>query len=166
MWVHLAGGSLDVEVPMAEPYARAIAGEAEAAAMFWKERRCPYDEGVALAMSQDPQAVLRSLQIFDGLGAVPAASYARRRLRELGVRSIPRGPQASTSANPARLTRREVEVLDLVAAGSRNSDIATQLFVSEKTVERHLSSIFGKLGVTNRSGAIRVSSQKMRVAQP
>jgi len=160
MWVHLADGSLDVDLPMAEPYARAIAGETAAAAIFWKERGCPYEEGVALAMSQDPQSVLRGLEIFDRQGAVPAASYARRRLRKLGVRSIPRGPQARTSANPARLTRRELEVLDLVAAGSRNSDIAAQLFLSEKTVERHLSSIFGKLGVTNRSEAIRVSSQK------
>jgi len=155
MWMHLAGRSLDVELPIAEPYARAIAGDDAGAAMFWNERGCQYEEGIALTTSQDTQAVLRGLSIFDRLGATPAASYARRRLRELGVRSIPRGPQAATSANPGRLTRRELEVLDLVAAGSRNSDIAAQLFLSEKTVERHLASIFGKLGVSNRSDAIR-----------
>jgi DNA-binding NarL/FixJ family response regulator len=52
------------------------------------------------------------------------------------------------------LTSREREVLDLVAAGQRNSQIANQLQLSEKTVRNHLSAIFTKLQVTDRSAAI------------
>ena len=52
------------------------------------------------------------------------------------------------------LTRREVEVLDLIARGVRNSDIAAQLVVSEKTVRNHVSNIFTKLRVVDRAGAI------------
>ena len=52
------------------------------------------------------------------------------------------------------LTRREVEVLELIARGVRNSDIAAQLVVSEKTVRNHVSNIFSKLRVVDRAGAI------------
>ena len=61
----------------------------------------------------------------------------------------------SPSATPfPDLTVREREVLDLVASGHRNHAIADQLFVSPKTVANHVSSIFAKLGVTDRSEAI------------
>jgi DNA-binding NarL/FixJ family response regulator len=51
------------------------------------------------------------------------------------------------------LTAREVEVLRLVATGRTNRAIAAELFLSEKTVARHLSNIFTKLGVSSRSAA-------------
>lgn len=54
----------------------------------------------------------------------------------------------------AMLTAREREILDLVASGARNLDIAAKLFISEKTVRNHLTAIFDKLGVTSRSQAI------------
>jgi DNA-binding NarL/FixJ family response regulator len=52
------------------------------------------------------------------------------------------------------LTARETEVLDLVAAGRSNSDIAATLYLSPKTVRNHLSNIFAKLRVADRSEAI------------
>jgi DNA-binding NarL/FixJ family response regulator len=57
------------------------------------------------------------------------------------------------STFPSGLTAREVEVLRLVAVGNTNPEIAAQLFLSEKTVARHLSNIFAKLDVTSRTGA-------------
>ncbi|MFY9917272.1 MAG: response regulator transcription factor [Mycobacterium sp.] len=51
------------------------------------------------------------------------------------------------------MSAREVEVLRLVAAGKTNPEIAAALFVSEKTVARHLSNIFAKLDVTSRTAA-------------
>jgi DNA-binding NarL/FixJ family response regulator len=51
------------------------------------------------------------------------------------------------------LTGREVEVLRQVARGNSNKQIAAELFISEHTVARHLSNIFGKVGVTSRSAA-------------
>ncbi len=54
---------------------------------------------------------------------------------------------------PAGLTEREVEVLRLVAGGLSNNEIAAELYLSAKTVSRHLSNIFTKIGVTSRASA-------------
>ena len=54
----------------------------------------------------------------------------------------------------AMLTAREREILDLVASGANNQEIADQLFISDKTVRNHLTAIFDKIGVTSRSQAI------------
>jgi DNA-binding NarL/FixJ family response regulator len=59
------------------------------------------------------------------------------------------------SALPKGLTEREAEVLALVAAGSTNRQIADELFLSQKTVARHVSNIFTKLDVTSRTAAAR-----------
>ena len=56
-------------------------------------------------------------------------------------------------ARPGGLTPREVEVLQLVAAGRTNRSIAGALAVSEHTVARHLNNIFAKLGVSSRAAA-------------
>lgn len=63
------------------------------------------------------------------------------------------------STLPASLTAREAEVLRLVATGCRNRDIAAALFISEKTVHRHLANIFTKLAVTSRSAATAYAFQ-------
>ena len=60
---------------------------------------------------------------------------------------------SARNANPLGLTRREVDVLRLVALGNSNRTIAEKLFISEKTVKNHLTSIFQKLGVEDRTQA-------------
>src|SRR5204863_3239393 len=57
------------------------------------------------------------------------------------------------------LTKREVEVLRLVALAKTNREVAASLVLSQKTVERHLSHIFAKLQVSSRAGATRVAIQ-------
>jgi DNA-binding NarL/FixJ family response regulator len=59
------------------------------------------------------------------------------------------------TAYPAGLSTREVEVLRLVAAGWTNAQIAEELFISSRTVNAHLGSIYGKLGFSSRSAATR-----------
>jgi DNA-binding NarL/FixJ family response regulator len=51
------------------------------------------------------------------------------------------------------LSAREIEVLRLIAAGHTNKTIASELFLSEKTVSRHVSNIFTKIGVSSRASA-------------
>ncbi len=79
-----------------------------------------------------------------------AAAYARRQL-DLARRE----PDPRATARPGGLSRREVEVLRLVADGRTSPDIATELFISPRTAERHLQNIFTKLGVSNRVAATR-----------
>lgn len=69
------------------------------------------------------------------------------------------GDLQGRSALPGGLTEREVEVLRLVAAGSSNREIALVLFISERTVHRHLANIFTKLGVTSRTAATAYAFQ-------
>ena len=71
-------------------------------------------------------------------------SAARRDLRQAGRRD-----------RPAGLSRREIEVLKLVAAGRTTSDIATQLFISAKTADHHIQHIYTKIGASNRAAATR-----------
>src|SRR5262249_6179288 len=81
------------------------------------------------------------------------ANIVAHSLRQLGARRVPRGPRSSTRNNPAGLTRRELDVLELVAAGLQNSEIASRLFLSVKTVETHVAAILKKLGVRSRGEA-------------
>ena len=97
----------------------------------------------------------RALAEFQRLGASAAAGVLARRLRERGARGLPRGPRPTTLENPAGLTSRELEILTLVAGGLRNREIAERLFLSEKTVDHHISAILAKLGVRSRTDAMR-----------
>jgi DNA-binding NarL/FixJ family response regulator len=69
------------------------------------------------------------------------------------------GPTVTAEASPPELahnlTRRELEILRLVAEGSSNSQLAQMLWVTEQTVKFHLSNVYRKLGVTNRTEASR-----------
>jgi DNA-binding NarL/FixJ family response regulator len=69
----------------------------------------------------------------------------------------------SHEAPGEHLTERELEVLQLLVKGSRNKEIAAQLFITERTVKFHTSIIFQKLGVTNRSEAITAALQRRLV---
>jgi predicted ATPase/DNA-binding CsgD family transcriptional regulator len=85
-------------------------------------------------------------QAFLDFGADRRAEEMRERLASLAAgRSKPAAPRL-----PAGLSEREAEVLRLVAAGRTNREIAESLFISEKTVANHLTSIFAKIGVENR----------------
>ena len=77
---------------------------------------------------------------------------------------MPRGPIQATLANPAHLTRRQLEVLELVAQGLSNATIGERLFVSRKTVEHHVSAIFAKLGIDSRAAAV-VEAKRLGVIE-
>ena len=71
---------------------------------------------------------------------------------------------AGAARDPNELNEREREVLQLLAQGARNKEIANALFIAPKTVEYHLSNIFNKLGVSNRTEAARTAVERGLVA--
>jgi DNA-binding CsgD family transcriptional regulator/tetratricopeptide (TPR) repeat protein len=137
----------------AEPYRLSLAGDWQTATKRWREIGCPYEAALALADADDSVALRQALDALQALGARPAAAIVARRLRERGVRGVPRGPRPNTRENPAGLTARELEVLALLTEGRRNADIAARLTVSEKTVDHHVSAILRKLNVRTRGEA-------------
>jgi DNA-binding NarL/FixJ family response regulator len=148
-------GTLTTPPPgCAEPYALQMRGEWRAAAALWTDLGCPYEAACALAESDDEDALRQALSAFERLGARLDAALVARRMRELGFGGIPRGPRAATRTDPAGLTRRERDVLALVAQGLSNPAIAHRLFLSPKTVEHHVSAILAKLGVATRAEVI------------
>lgn len=106
------------------------------------------DLGRSLAALGDARAVgelERAAEVGRDHGAETVRDLAEQSLRALGVRTWRRG------ATGAPLTTREDEVARLVAAGATNREVAAALFLSPKTVERHLVNLFRKLEVRNRT---------------
>jgi DNA-binding CsgD family transcriptional regulator len=157
-WQRRAGVSVATSVEAAEPFAAAAAGDWRRAAAWWRDAGCPYETALALADADDEEALRESLDELNRLGARATAAIVAQRLRGLGVR-VPRGPRSTTRENPAGLTQREVDVLTLVAQGLRNAEVAERLFVSERTVHHHVSSILRKLGVDTRGQAAARAQQ-------
>ena len=129
------------------------AGDWRAAAEEWRKLGCPYETALALADADEEEPLREAHAELQRLGAVPAAAIVARRLHARGARGLPRGPRESTRRNPANLTGRELEVLDLLADGLRNAEIAERLVLSERTVHHHVSAVLRKLNVSSRAQA-------------
>jgi len=152
-WRRQGGVRETVPAEAGGPFELQLRGDWSAAAAAWRDAGCPYEAALALAESGDEAALRTTLEELQQLGARPASAIVARRLRERGVRGLPRGLRPATKANPANLTPRELEVLVLVAQGLRNADVARRLVLSERTVAHHVSSILRKLGVRSRAEA-------------
>ncbi|MCH0569079.1 response regulator transcription factor [Streptomyces sp. MUM 136J] len=135
-----------------EPGAACTALRSASAA--WHELDAPYE--TARVRLQLARACLRvgdhdtagmelqaARRVFERVRATPALEEVRRLL----------GQGSGAAPVPGGLTPREVEVLRLVATGASNREIADRLVISDRTVARHLSNMFTKLGVSSRAAA-------------
>ena len=151
-WVYLTGGDPEpTDGDRLTPFDDEVRGHWQAAAQAWTDRGCPYDAAIA-QLGGDIAAVQSALGTFRHLGARAAAHRAQQRLALL------RGPTRRTrptdiSADPDGLTRRQRQVVELLATGRSDTDIAAALHLSPKTVGNHVSAILAKLGVDNRTQA-------------
>jgi predicted ATPase/DNA-binding CsgD family transcriptional regulator len=93
------------------------------------------------------------------LGLDQATEYALSKERSSKHFSPTQSAVSSTPEHPAGLSPREVEVLGLVAEGLTNAQVAERLFLSPRTVQRHLNSIYHKLGVSSRTAATRFAME-------
>ena len=147
--------------------------------------RMPVMDGVTALgeiKANDPEVQVLVLTTYDSdadiLPAIEAGAVgyllkdsSREELYE-GIRAAARGETVLAPAVAARLvgrmrapaeeqlSSREVEVLQLVAEGESNSEIANHLHISQATVKSHLVNIFGKLGVSDRTAAVTVALRR------
>lgn len=78
-----------------------------------------------------------------------------------------RGPSRRAAGERTHLSAREIEVIELIAKGLSNKDIASQLYLSVRTVEAHVSHILDKLGVSSRTAvAARFAASRTPVSSP
>ncbi len=163
-WAHLPGSTpAPTTASPSTPYFLEVTGDWKAASEAWNRRGCPYDAAVA-QLGGDIPAVEAAVGTFRQLGARAAADRARQRLSALRGGRI-RRHRADTRAHPHGLTRREREILELLAVGHSDADIASTLFISQRTVNNHVHAILGKLGVHNRTQAAGYASRKLTDAQ-
>ncbi|NEA31365.1 LuxR family transcriptional regulator [Streptomyces sp. SID13031] len=128
-------------------------GDWASAAQEWARLGDTYEQALELARSGETEPTLEALRLLDELGARPAAELVRRKLRKLGLRVVPRGPAPATRANPIGLTARQADVLELIAEGLTNAEIAEKLVLSVRTVDHHVSAILNRLNVSTRREA-------------
>lgn len=140
-------------VALAEGNAQAALGPLRRAFEAWQWAEAPY-----LAARVRVQIGLACRALGDDDGARLELDAARRVFEQLGAapdlaRLEARAAAVSAPNRPHGLTKRELQVLQLVAAGKTNKAIGTALFISEKTVDRHVGNIFNKLDVPSRAAA-------------
>jgi DNA-binding CsgD family transcriptional regulator len=139
-------------VMLAEGDARAALAPLGQACMAWQELEVPYEAARARVL-----VGLACRRLGDEDTAAMELDAARRVFQELGAApDLVRVERLERPAAPAAaggLSARELQVLALVAAGKSNRAVAAELFLSEKTVERHVSNILTKLGVGSRTAA-------------
>jgi DNA-binding CsgD family transcriptional regulator len=124
----------------ARPYELARACEATAASLRWSGSR---EHCIALFRE--------SIEIYERLRATRDAARIEASLRAVGVRRGRRDGRRRPETGWESLTPTESTVVRLVAEGLRNGDIADRLFVSRRTVETHLTHVFGKLAISSRT---------------
>ncbi|MGH9210236.1 MAG: LuxR C-terminal-related transcriptional regulator [Acidimicrobiales bacterium] len=153
----MAGG-VDGAVLLAEGDAPAALATLRHAWKAWHELAAPYEAarvGVLVALACQA--------LGDGDTAEIELDAARSIFRQLGAAPDLTRVEALAETETARpaggLSARELQVLRLVATGTTNREVAAALVISEKTVARHLSNIFTKLGVSSRAGATAYAYQ-------
>jgi DNA-binding CsgD family transcriptional regulator len=164
LWLWRSGGLSAAPPRTPAPVAAELAGDWRGAAAEWERIGCPYEQALALAGGDEP-AQRAALDIFERLGAAPAAEIVRRGLRAAGARGLARGPRPATKANPLGLTPRQYEILLLLAAGLRNTEIADRLSTTAKTVDHHVSAVLAKLAVRSRAEAVSRAHQLGMIPQ-
>ena len=138
-------------VLLAEGDPRAALAVLRGAWLAWQELEVPYEAGRVRVLIG---LACRELGDHDGAEMeLDAARWVFRQLEAAPDLARVEALSDKAGAGAGGLTARELQVLRLVAEGETNKAIAADLFISERTVDRHLSNIYAKLGVSSRAAA-------------
>ncbi|HEX5980371.1 MAG TPA: BREX system ATP-binding domain-containing protein [Thermoleophilaceae bacterium] len=153
----------------ADEAARAADRSAEIAGSVGARLQATFSRGLAgraLAAAGDRSAAIEALReaerAADECGSVRFRDEMRRELRKLGARAEVRGPATAEDAGMASLTKRELEIAELITDRLTNPQIAGRLFLSKKTVESHIRNLFVKLGASSRVEVARIVERDRR----
>jgi DNA-binding CsgD family transcriptional regulator len=141
----------------------------EDAGDLFERQQAPFENGRArlelahtlAALSRQADAgheATNALQAFRRVGAMKEAERAAEFLREIEMPPV----ETVTPANPAGLSAREAEVLGMIARGRSNQEIADELFLSVRTVERHISTIYEKLGAHGKAARAAATAYALK----
>lgn len=159
VWLRRLGIPFEEPADIPEPFRSSLDGRHSDAAEWWRRSGNPFNEALARFDSDDLEERLRAVTILDRLGAGGAADRLRRQLRQEGVTSVPKRPTDTTRANPGGLTNRQLEVARMLARGMTNTEIATEVWISPKTAEHHVSAVLAKLGLPNRRAVVHAATE-------
>jgi DNA-binding NarL/FixJ family response regulator len=135
-------------------------------------QRFPEITVVILSAYSDPERIAAALRagangyIVKGVDSNDLAATLRQMLEETVYMPVGLPVQGETAAGAAGLTERELEILNLVAEGMSNRHVAARLVVTEQTVKFHLTNIYRKLKVSNRTEAARAAHRLGLVPSP
>jgi ATP/maltotriose-dependent transcriptional regulator MalT len=160
-WAALAGIDVGLPAPGAPPYSAMFEHDWRRAADSFGEKGWGYDRALMLSLLDDEVPLLEALDIARRLGAGPLSRRVAARLRGFGFR-VPAPPRETTRTNPAGLTARQLEVLELLTEGLSNAEIAERLVVSQRTAEHHVAAVLTKLGAASRRDAARLASELLQ----
>jgi DNA-binding NarL/FixJ family response regulator len=140
----------------------------DAAASAWERAQRPYDRAITLLGAAEAGYAVRdrafgrtrlaeAMDLAEDLGASPLIRRGERLARRARI-AVPTA--RSPVSDPARLTDREMEVLELLAEGRTNPQIAQHLFLSPKTVGIHVSRVLEKLHAHTRGEAVATARRR------
>jgi DNA-binding CsgD family transcriptional regulator/tetratricopeptide (TPR) repeat protein len=149
--------------------ARVAGDSADAAASVGALLQAAFSRGLAgraLAAAGQRAEAIEALKEAereaDRCGSLRFRDEMRRELRKLGARAEVRGPATAEDAGMASLTKRELEIAELITDRLTNPQIAGKLFLSKKTVESHIRNLFVKLGASSRVEVARMVERDRR----
>ena len=160
-WLTLNGISFSTSWKLVPAYELLLNGNNKDAVALMLDKGCTYEAAIMLS-NGDENDQRKALDILDSLGTIKALDKVRGDMKTKGYKNIPSGARKSTKSNPAMLTNRQLDVLQELGNGLQNIEIAEKLFISSKTVEHHMSSIFVKLDVNSRSKAV-IKAKELRI---
>jgi len=153
-WAAVAGVPIAFDGRAPEPHSEMIRHDWAAAADLYADVGWEYDRALMLSLLAEEAALSQAIEIARRLEARPLEERVSRQMKQLGM-PVPPVRRRPAVTNPGGLTSRQLEVIELLAKGLTNAEIAERLYVSTRTAEHHVEAILTKLGVTSRREAAR-----------